>query len=81
MKTNRMRVEEMSSVAEKPVSKVAHRSADTGKFVTEEVVKKHPKTTETEHVRVSPKKPSKKKSFSPRLAGRTLTLVPYSARP
>ena len=34
---------------------IVHRNSDNGKFVTPEYVKKHPKTTETEH------RPAKKK--------------------
>jgi len=32
-----------------------NRSAESGRFVTEEYAKKHPKTTETEHYRLKNK--------------------------
>jgi hypothetical protein len=52
---------EVSIVAKKPATKIVHRSSDTGKFVPAEEVKKHPKTTETERVKVPPTKAPKKK--------------------
>ena len=36
--------------------RTVHRSSETGKFVTEETAKRHPKTTETERVKNPPKK-------------------------
>jgi hypothetical protein len=42
-------------------TKKINRSAETGQFVTEKEVEKHPKTTVTETVKIKiPKKPSKK---------------------
>jgi hypothetical protein len=35
---------------------VNHRDAGTGKFVTQRYVDKHPKTTVTEHNKVTPKR-------------------------
>lgn len=40
--------------------KIVHRDSDKGRFVTEEYAKRHPKTTETERVRISPPKPKGK---------------------
>ena len=47
----------------KPDEIVNRRSSETGRFVTEEYVKKHPKKTQTEHnlVHNPPATPAKKK--------------------
>ena len=47
----------------KPDEIVNYRNSETGRFVTKEYVKKHPKKTETEHnpVRNPPPSPTKKK--------------------
>lgn len=37
-------------------TKIIHRSSETGKLVTEKYAKAHPKTTETERVKISPPK-------------------------
>jgi hypothetical protein len=45
-------------------TKIVRRNSDSGRFVTKEYVKSHPKTTETEH------RPARKPSSSPKKNGR-----------
>lgn len=41
-----------TKVTTKPTTKVVHRSSETGRFVQEKYAKTHPRTTETERVKV-----------------------------
>jgi hypothetical protein len=50
----------MAKGSKPQTTREVHRSSESGKFVTEKYADKHPKTTETEKVKIPP--PSKKKS-------------------
>lgn len=57
---SRMAMPERNTIMPKTQTRVINRSSETGRLVTASFAKAHPKTTETQHVRVPVSTPLKK---------------------